>query len=343
MKIAIIQSSKSITEKLIRFVSHHPSFNIVWIANDGEEAADKCILEPPDLILIDFTMPAVDRVSIVQTIMQKTPCAILITTSNMRTDQSKIFEAMGYGALDAISINWAKINTDPDATLELVSKLETIGKLLGKNSKSYKNPANRDKFKAVKEKEPLPPLLVIGSSTGGPAAIVKIISCFPKKVPFATVIIQHLDEKFTKELVNWLGQHTSVPVKLAHDQSVPAAGTILVAAKNHHLILTPALELIYTSEPSSKLISPSIDVFFESVAEFWPEKSIAALLTGMGKDGAYGLKKLHDAGWYTIVEHEKSCIVYGMPKVAIGLGAASVVLEIEKIGPSILSFLNVKI
>lgn len=335
MKIAIIHHLKPNRDKLELLLSNVPGYEVIWIADDGAEGVAKSAIKTPDLILIDLNLSIFDGVEVVRKIMQRHPCPILILTSNIHADISKVFEAMGQGALDAIHINWTKFNVDPSIKVLLLNKIDSIEKLLGK--KISENHRLHDRYKGKKNEKEIPPLLVIGSSTGGPAALVKILSALPKTIPFAVVIIQHLDEKFSKGLVNWLQNYTTLPIKLALEFSSPVEGTIWVAGQNKHLVLTPTLELIYTVEPHDKPFCPSIDVFFESAAKYWPKKSIGALLTGMGSDGAYGLKKLRDAGWITIAEDSSTCIVFGMPKAAVALEAATIVLELDQIVPYILS------
>ena len=341
MKIAIIHPNKNMSEKIARVLTDLPGYKISWIADHWEEAIAKSRLNTPDILLVDLGSGN-EGIATCSKIMQKTPCAILIITTNKISDASRIFEAMGHGALDAIALNWLKTDLDPASRKELIGKVQIIAKLLGKGSKFPKQHKAQEWSKPAAAESAIPPLLIIGSSTGGPAALARILSTFPKKIFFATIIIQHVDEKFTIGLAEWLSRYTHAPIKVAQNGSQPTSGTILIAGQNNHLVMTPFKVLKYTKEPAEKLFRPSIDVFFESVARNWPEKSIAVLLTGMGKDGAMGLKVLRDAGWYTIAEHQNSCIVYGMPKAAVAMGAATAILELDYIGPSILSFLNVK-
>lgn len=340
MKIAIVSNNKNTVGSLTHLLTEIPIYRVIWIAQNGLEAVNKCLEEIPDLIIMELMMPIMDGVEACRQIMKNTPCAILLVTTNSSNNTSKIFEAMGYGALDAIRLTSSKIEEDPKGRDELLTKIEMIGRYIGKISKI---PKKVKIFSRPPSFYSTPPLLIIGASTGGPAALAKIISHFPKKASFATIIIQHLDEKFADGLARWLGAQTFLPVTIAHNGSKPTNGTILIAGQNEHLVMTANRDLHYIKPTANEVCCPSVDIFFESVAKHWPEKSIAVLLTGMGHDGARGLKTLRDAGWYTIAEDQKSCVVYGMPKAAIALGAATTVLEIKQIGPSILSFLNARV
>lgn len=339
MRIAIVNDVRMTVEVLKRIVNSVPDYDVAWVAFDGAEAVQKCSQDVPDLILMDLIMPVMDGVQATKNIMKNTPCAILVVTASVSRNISMVFEAMGFGALDAVSTPVHDLKGPGFGGEDLLKKIERIGSLIGKPPRSIK----REQAPLVEsrpKKVIMPPLLLIGSSTGGPGALTKILSHFPENHPFATVIIQHVDEEFAPGLARWLGNETSLNVQLAYEGATPKAGLILLAGKNDHLIMTDALTLKYTSRPADIPYHPSVDVFFHSVAQYWPENSMAVILTGMGADGAKGMKVLHDKGWNTIAQHQDSCVVYGMPKAAIEMDAVTQVLSLEQIGPSILSFFD---
>jgi two-component system response regulator WspF len=148
-----------------------------------------------------------------------------------------------------------------------------------------------------------------------------------------------MDEQFTPGLVDWMDNQLKMQVKVARPGDIPEPGKILIACTDGHLIMTPQLTLKYSKEPEDNYYHPSVDVFFLSVAQFWPGDGVAAILTGMGKDGAQGLLALHKRNWYTIAQDRDSSIVYGMPKAAALLGAATDILPSSKIGKSINNFI----
>lgn len=175
--------------------------------------------------------------------------------------------------------------------------------------------------------KPFPILLVIGASTGGPLALSRILAGLPKNLSLAIVVIQHVDEKFIANFAHWLEKETHWPIVLAAAGDLPTPGKVLIPAKDQHLVIHQNGGLHYTSFPKDCPYCPSVDVFFHSLSQNWPQKSIAVVLTGMGNDGAEGLKALHDIGWHTIAEHEKSCVIYGMPRAAIEMGGAAEIVE----------------
>jgi len=154
------------------------------------------------------------------------------------------------------------------------------------------------------------------------------------------VVVQHVDEKFSTSLSDWLTDRTPLSVKLLEGEVKPLPGTVYVADSKWHLIMTPSQTLSYSSQTDSHVYRPSVDVFFESVAKNSKKPSIAVLLTGMGSDGAKGLKELKKKGWITIAEAASSCVVYGMPKAAVEIDAATEVLDLHQISLAVLSSLK---
>jgi chemotaxis response regulator CheB len=176
-------------------------------------------------------------------------------------------------------------------------------------------------------------LVAIGASAGGPAALARLLSALPQPFPAATIIVQHVDGRFSSGLADWLSQQSSHTVSLADAGDRPIAGTVLLARGDDHLRLGRTGLLEYTSEPREYAYRPSVDVFFQSICDFWPHDAVGVLLTGMGRDGAVGLKSLRDKGWPTIAQDEATSIVYGMPKAAARLNAADEILPLDQIAP----------
>jgi len=169
-----------------------------------------------------------------------------------------------------------------------------------------------------------------------PAAIAKVISRFPADMQAAVVVVQHVDESFAPGLAEWLAQQSLLPVRLAKEGDKIEIGTILIAGTNDHLVINNNQTLGYTVEPASAPYRPSVDIFFGSMLTNWRGKSIAALLTGMGKDGAEGLLGLKNDGVFTIAQNAETCAVYGMPKAAAELGAAVKILAVDNVAEAIL-------
>jgi two-component system response regulator WspF len=330
MKIAIVNNMVIAVESLRRVLLTVPEHQVAWIAHDGAEAVAKCAKDTPDLILMDLSMPVMDGVEATRLIMQQSPCAIVIVTANVGQNAAKVFEAMGYGALDAVNTPILGSHGKPEAALALLGKIATISKLIGKSTQtSNLKPQTTCDI-------PLPPLVAIGSSTGGPKALATILSRLPANFGAAIVIVQHVDAQFAVGMIDWLNDFTPLSVKKASVGDRPEKGIVLVACTNDHLCLQSNHTLNYTKDPIDYPYRPSIDVFFKSVAQYWTPKGTAVLLTGMGRDGAEGLNLLRSHGWHTIAQDKESCIVYGMPKAAVELNAAVEVLNPDAIATKLI-------
>ena len=160
-----------------------------------------------------------------------------------------------------------------------------------------------------------------------------MLAHLPADFPAPIVIVQHVDAQFATGLANWLGGQTALRVRLARDGDRPEAGTALLAGQDDHLIFASPARLAYTRQPLDCAYRPSIDLFFKSADRFWPGDVIGVVLTGMGRDGAEGLRALHRNGHHTIAQDRPSSAVYGMPGAAAELHAASEILALDKIGP----------
>lgn len=332
MRIAIVNDVQIAREAVRRILNLQPEHQIAWVARDGGEAVKKCAGDTPDLILMDLIMPGMDGVEATRRIMKNSPCAILVVTATVSGNTAKVFEAMGHGALDAVNTPVFGAGNEVEGADALLAKIATIGKLIGKPGKGRSSLAV-EKTAAPPE---VPPLIAIGSSTGGPKALADVLSRLPARFGASIVIVQHVDAQFAHGMAEWLSRQSSLKVQVAAAGSRPARGMAWLAGSNDHLILKPDLTLDYRSEPREASYRPSVDIFFASLLSHWPRNDAAVLLTGMGKDGAEGLLALRNRGWHTIAQDEKSCVVYGMPKAAAEAGAAVEIGSLEEIASSLI-------
>lgn len=331
MRIAIVNDTLMSVIALKKIVELESKNSIIWIAYDGEEAVKLCAIDTPDIILMDIIMPVMDGVEATKEIMKHSPCAILLVTSSVDSNASKVFEAMGAGALDAI--NTPVIGNDNIELIDnsLLNKIKMIGKLITHN---HNNPIVNITT-ATKDCTNIP-LVVIGASTGGPTALVETLKNIPKNFPASFIIVQHVDKEFISGFINWLNDQLTLPVRMAVSGDKIEAGTILVSDSAKHLILSKDNILRYTNEPVEYPYIPSVNVFFESVAQYWDGDAIGILLTGMGRDGAQGLLKMKNKKFTTITQKESTCAVYGMPKAAVDMKAADLILSPVEINKEIM-------
>jgi two-component system response regulator WspF len=345
MRIAIVNDVMIAVEAVRRVVIGSSGHQLAWVALDGEDAVARCAADTPDLILMDLIMPKMGGVEATRRIMATTPCAIVIVTANVDDNSSKVFEAMGAGALDAVNTpvleSPASYPDGANGAAALLAKIETIRKLIGAA------PPNRSWSSPIQPAEnhngSSGPLVVIGASAGGPAAVAKVLSQLPADFSAPIVVVQHVDSQFSQGLADWLDCQTPLQVRLAQGDDRPSPGVVLLAANDNHLVFESRTRLSYTRYPLESSYRPSVDVFFKSVASFWRGEVIGVVLTGMGRDGAEGLRALHEKGYYTIAQDRATSAVYGMPKAAAELQAATEILPLEQIGPRIANLLAQKI
>jgi two-component system, chemotaxis family, response regulator WspF len=339
MRIGIVNDLPIAAEALQRALASRPDHHVIWIARNGLEAIECCARQLPDLVLMDLMMPEMDGVEATRRIMADTPCAILIVTVSVGANAWRTFEAMGHGALDAVDTPTLD-RGDANGTIKaLLAKIDVIGKLIkDKNprpSRAVRSGTESHAEKGVK-------LLAIGASAGGPMALATLLSGLPQDFPAAIVIIQHVDKQFAPGLAAWLNQQSRVPVRIAREGDKPEAGVALLAGTNDHLVLKAANSLSYTVNPPEYVYRPSVDVFYNSVRRFWPGEAVGVLLTGMGRDGALGLKALRDKGHHTIAQDQATCAVYGMPKAAATLDAAVDILALDRIAPRLIDLFHLQ-
>ncbi len=338
MKIGIVNDVVLAAETLRRAIARDGRHEVIWIARDGEDAVNRCERARPDLVLMDLFMPRMDGIQATREIMARTPCAIIIATTDVADHLGKVFEAMGAGALDAVNVPALAETEQPGGARTLLAKIETINKLVGTPVKSKPAPAALPPARPSVTRADR--LVVIGSSAGGPTALTAILAGLPLNFPASVVIVQHVDEQFAEGLTGWFATHTKLAVRVAAEGDVLHPGTVYLAGRDRHLVMFSPTQLGYSSQPVETSYCPSVDVFFKSVARQWRGRAIGVLLTGMGRDGAEGLKALRDAGHHTIAQDKITSAVYGMPKAAAELNAAQDILALDKIAARLTNIVN---
>jgi two-component system response regulator WspF len=344
MRIAIVNDVMLAVEALRQVLVHARGHQLAWIARNGAEAVALCARDRPDLILMDLIMPEMDGVEATRRIMASTPCAIVVVTANVNDHASKVFEAMGLGALDAVDtplFSAAEARAGgwdaKRAGQALLAKIETIERLIGPGTRSGGEAGGlRGGGRASGRNDQL---VAIGASAGGPAALAKVLASLPGDFPAAVGIVQHVDAQFAPGLAEWLDGQTPLSVRLAEEGDAPEAGRVVLAGKALHLVLSAGRRWSYTRAPADCAHRPSVDVFFESVNKHWKGMAVGVLLTGMGRDGAAGLLALRQHGHHTIVQDQATSAVYGMPKAAAEANAAVEILPLDKIGARLANLL----
>ncbi len=323
MRVAIVNDLKLAVEVLRQSVLRIPGAEVAWIAEDGRQAIEQCAKDRPDLVLMDMQMPVMDGAVATREIMRRTPCPIIVVTASIQANLDRVYDALGAGALDVTTTPTFGPGGSIEGLDSLARKIDHVRQLdrghdVRMREVATSSPSGRG-------------IIAIGASTGGPQALAAVL---PRGMVLAApvVIVQHIDRAFAPGLAEWLGRETGHTVVLAEDGQAPSTGTVFVACSDDHLVLEHG-RFAHRSEPRSLAHRPSVDVFFESLVG--QPRGVAVLLTGMGRDGAEGLRALRRAGWHTIAQDEATSVVWGMPGAAVALGAAVEVLPINRIAQAI--------
>jgi chemotaxis response regulator CheB len=332
VRIALVNDSSLALQALRRVLALEPHLQIAWEARDGVEAVQRAARDRPDLILMDLLMPNLDGVEATRRIMAATPCPILVVTGSVNSRAGLVYnKALGHGALDAIRMP-SLVEPAAQAGAPLLLRIRQIERLT-------EPPAPRQACAGGRvpsaERHALPPLVAIGSSTGGPAALVACLAPLPAELPAAVLIAQHIEAQFAPGLAQWLDGQIALPVRTVLEGDLVRAGVVHLAATNDHLVLCGDGRLGYCAEPRQEPYRPSVNTLFHSLLQPGVRPGQAVLLTGMGRDGAAGLLELRKAGWHTYAQTQDTCAVYGMPRAAMNLQAACEQLDPAAIGASL--------
>ncbi len=334
MRIAVVNDSDMARQALAQVIEQSGRYRLAWTAADGREALAHCRSDRPDVLLMDLIMPGMDGVETTRRIMAEAPCAILVVTADVSGQAGRVFEAMGAGALDAV--NTPVLGIDGAGGKELLAKLDTVARLVrasGHPGCGGEPATPRPDGTAGQAGEN--PLIAIGASTGGPAALRRLLSLLPPDLPAAITVVQHVDAEFARSFAQWLDKELEISVTAARPGEKPVPGRAYIAIEDRHLRLDPRGRFEYRDEPRDCPYRPAVDVFFHSVATHWRGQAVGVLLTGMGKDGAEGLLAMRRAGCLTIAQDAATSAIFGMPKAAIHLDAASRVLPLDAIAPAL--------
>lgn len=331
LRVAIVNDLAVACEALRRALSAEADIAIAWTARDGREAVELARRDRPDVVLMDLIMPVMDGVEATRRIMREAPCPILVVTATVSGNASLVYEALGAGALDAVDTPRFGAGGTLDGAAPLLQRLRRIARAGEHSTRSASPDAAAPR---APRSAPMPPLVALGASTGGPAAVAEVLSALGRPLGASVVLVQHVSPQFVAGYCDWLQSKTGHRVRVARPGDAPTAGEVLVAGEDRHLVLTPAGTLAYREEPADLVHRPSVDELFLSLARH-ARPGVAALLTGMGRDGAEGLLALRRAAWHTIAQDEATSIVWGMPGTAHKLGAASETLALPDIGRAI--------
>ncbi len=323
VRVLVADDSELFRELLARVVEEDGALELAGLARDGEEAARLVRKERPDVITMDLEMPEADGYAGIARIMAETPTPILVLTAN--PSQAAGFRALSLGALDILEKPRGEADLEEYGHL-LRSRLRLLAGV-----KVIRHPRGlREKRPAPPKRAERPELVVIGASLGGPRALSAILRRLPATFPVPVAVVQHIADGFTGGLASWLDQECALRVAEALDGEPLRPGRVVLAPSGRHLLVEPGRVRLWDGA-AVDTFRPSVTPLFVSAARHYQARACGVLLTGMGRDGAEGLKVIRDEGGTTLVQDEATSAVFGMPRAAIELGAAERVLPLDDI------------
>jgi two-component system chemotaxis response regulator CheB len=332
IKVLVVDDSAVVRKILADELSKYSDIEVVATAVDPYAARDKIVRLRPDVITLDLEMPRMDGLSFLAKLMKYYPLPVIIVSSLTPEGSEMALKALELGALDVICKPGAAYST-LDISRRLVAAIRAAA------TAHPKGPTGTDELSRSRRLaeniniETTNKIIAIGASTGGTKAIEEVILSFPRTAP-GTLIVQHMPEMFTAAFASRLNQMCAMEVREARDNDPVVTGVALVAPGGKHLLLkrSGGLYLARVKDgPQVHHQRPSVDVLFQSVATNAGRNAVGVIMTGMGADGASGIKAMHDSGAYTIAQDEATSVVFGMPKEAIALGGIDLVAPLPEI------------
>lgn len=337
IRVLVVDDSAFMRKMLTEILSAEPDIQVVATARDGNDAIDRVKEYRPDVVTLDVEMPNMDGHAALKVIMQDCPTPIVMLSSLTQQGADLTLKCLADGAVDAIGKPSGSTSLDvTKISSEIVQKVRVASQ------------ANVKALVAVPEKPKVVPYksrhavrcLLIGASTGGPKALQTVLQELPANLPVPIVVVQHMPAHFTESFAQRLSGLCQFEVKEAKLGERLRPGHALVAPGGVHLTFDANGFVLISHAPPVHGVRPSIDVTIDSLIPIFGNSLLPVLLTGMGRDGAAGLKAVHDKGGHTIAEHESTCVVYGMPKIAFEMGGVEQCLPLHEIGQAIVALVR---
>ena len=334
VRVLVVDDSSTSRLLLVSILRADPEIEVVGQAADGLEAVELVKRLHPDIVTMDVQMPRLDGFAATKRIMVETPTPILITTGVDPRALSVSLEAVRMGALAVHSKPGDPRAPGFDAEArELTRQVKAMSRV-----KVVRHFDLEMALPRVAHPSPAASLLgvptqvvAIAASTGGPAALYRILTALPADFPVPILVVQHISHGFSAGFASWLDEASPLRVKLAEEGEALRPGSVYVADDDHHLCVSWTRKVHLSKAPPVGGFRPSGTPLFESVAAAFGRNALAVILTGMGRDGVDGLRAIREGGGRTIAESEASAVVYGMPAAAVQAGLADLILPLDQV------------
>lgn len=345
IKVLIVDDSALVRQTLSEILSSDPAIEVISTAQDPIVAAQRIAEQVPDVITLDVEMPRMDGLTFLQKLMSQHPIPVVMCSSLTDSGSESAIKALEYGAVDIITkpkmgtrqfIEESRIRICDSVKAAAAARLIPL-RAMREVSPKYTADVIMERPNSKAMVQTTEKLVIIGASTGGTEALSLFLQMLPEDTP-GTVIVQHMPEHFTAAFAKRLDSICRVTVKEAEDNDSVVRGHVLIAPGNKHTLLKRSGARYYVEVKDGPLVSrhrPSVDVLFRSAARYAGKNVVGVILTGMGDDGALGMKEMHDAGAFTIAQDESTCVVFGMPNEAIKRGGVDKIMPLEKIAAEV--------
>jgi len=348
IRVLVVEDSPTVKELLVNILSSDPEIKVIGTANNGEEAIEKAILNKPDVITMDIHMPKIDGFEATRRIMELKPVPIVIVTGSFDVREvSTSFKAMEAGALSVVPKPKGIDHPDHEGTakeflqtVKLMAEVKVVKRWVYSRKYSAATVVTAARKIDIKQAPLEIKVVAVGASTGGPQVLQTIFSGLGESFPVPLLIVQHMSYGFVQGMAEWISESTGFPVYIASAGEYILPGRAYIAPDGFHMGVENSNRIILSNDEPEGGLRPSVSYLFRSVAKVYGRNAVGVLLTGMGKDGAEGLKMMKDKGSVTIVQDESSSVIFGMPKAAIELEAATYVLPSDKIAGALTSLVN---
>ncbi|MEE8399912.1 MAG: chemotaxis response regulator protein-glutamate methylesterase [Desulfobacterales bacterium] len=341
IKVLIVDDSAVVRKVFREELSREDDIEVVGTAPDPYTARDKIVQLKPDVVTLDIEMPRMDGITFLKKLMRHYPLPVIIVSSLTNNGGKLAMEALSLGALEVISKPSSAYSVG-EMSVQLIDKIRTVARIKvaakggGPNDKGAENKISPKSLSETTNK-----VIAIGASTGGTEALRVVLTEMPPNAP-GIVVVQHMPAHFTTSLAERLNKLSVIDVKEAADGDSLVNGTALIAPGNYHMLFRRSGARHHVRVKKGPLVHhqrPAVDVLFHSVAEYAGSNAAGVILTGMGADGARGLLKMKEAGARTVAQDEKSCIVFGMSKEAIKMGAVEKTVPLKDVGRTVLQMI----
>lgn len=345
IKVLVVDDSALMRRKITDILESDKDIEVIDFAKTGADAIKKVVQLKPDVVTLDLEMPDIDGLTALTYIMNEFPTPVVIISANVAPGSANALKAVELGAVGTVLKPGGEISVDIQTiSREIIYKVKAASAVDVNRVQAFFNRISR-KPEAVKTQEfRLKHIVAIGASTGGPKAIKEILPYLSAEAEAAFLIVQHMPAAFTKSMAERMDWIAKVRVKEAQDGDIIEQGKAYIAPGDFHMIVVmennvPRIRL--NNNPKVHSVRPSITVMMNSVAECFGKKTIGVLLTGMGQDGVEGMRSIKRVGGFTLAEDESSCVVFGMPRVAIQEGVVDKVVPIGHMGLEIMKKISI--